>query len=221
MSIWLIVAFDGKTYAGTTASVARMRRFALPALAVAALVLLAGCNVGPGGDGNVTVPAVTPADVPTDTPAEEPPNTPVADREGVAILENRGADRYDVEVYTLAPSVERVNVRYRNGTRATRVVPNDTVASVIGNVSLVTPNRSLDSGAYALDAGQTLPVRLGPPLDDYAVFYAIYAEGYHEGETPVRYGIARCADGTTLRRASVAITDENVDANVTCEPASS
>ncbi|MFC6836647.1 hypothetical protein [Halomarina ordinaria] len=205
-----------------------MRRRALSACALAALVLLAGCSVVTDGGREDSAENTTPADVPTDnatsngTDGETPGTNDSDDGDGdsdavgAVSLVNRDNASYEVEVYAATPAVETVNVTYRNGTVVSRSLPADANASVRGNVSLVTPASSLEWKAYSLDPEQSLNATLRPPVEEYSVVYVVYGERYYEGATPVRFGRVGCASNETVRNATVAVGGENVTANATC-----
>jgi len=172
---------------------------------LALLVLLAGCgalDAGPG-DGVDPTPSATPTPTPqpTATPTPSPTPTPTATpapqlRDLQVEVEATNGTAFEVTFLFVDDSVERVTVRYENGTERTYAASarGDLPAGALVDAVALTPEVPVEQEVGASDDATGGGFALGIPTGASDVVYYVTVDGQVHG-----WDIVTCGDGDVTR----------------------
>jgi hypothetical protein len=172
---------------------------------LALLVLLAGCGglgTGPGDGASPTPPATpTPTPEPTTTPTPSPTPTPTATpapelRDLRVEVATTNGTAFEVTFLFVDDPVERVTVRYENGTERTYAASarGDLPEGALVDAVALVPEVPIEQEVGASDDGTGGGFGLGIPTAASDVVYFVTVDGQVHG-----WDVVTCGDGDVTR----------------------
>lgn len=171
-------------------------------LLLALLVVLSGCTFlgsADPGEGTPTptgTPTTTPAPV-TESPTATPTPAPTPDpRDLAVVLRGNGSAPYTVTLLLVDAPVERVTVRYANGTERSfdASARGDLPAGVLDGALSLSPNVPVEREVSYTEPSPDDGAELGIPTTASDVFYYVTVDG-----TVHDWDAVTCGDGDVTR----------------------